>query len=82
MPLEKKQSCVSSPGVTLPPSINNIVLDRPYGEVEKANAYHHVRLHATLAAIAKGNLFAAIRAESPLHIAAHGSAEVSGVQAS
>ncbi|MFM7986593.1 MAG: hypothetical protein ACKPKO_45490, partial [Candidatus Fonsibacter sp.] len=47
---------------------------------DKAIANHHVRLHAALA-IATCDLFAAISAESPLHIAAHGSAKVSGVQA-
>ena len=51
------------------------------GEVDRANANHHVRLHVALAVLNASDLFAEISAESPLNIAANGSAEASGLQA-
>ena len=60
---------------------NTIVLDLPDGEVDRANANHHVRLHAALAVLSACDLLADINAESPLLIAANGSAEASGLHA-
>ena len=78
----KKQARIVSPE---DPQHNNggntIVLDLPDGEVDRANANHHVRLHAALAVLSACDLLADISAQSPLHIAANNSAEAAGLQA-
>ena len=78
----KKQARILSPGVPqLPSSTNSIVLDLPDGEVDRANANHHVRFNVALAVLNASDLLAEISAESPLNIVAQGSAEPSGLQA-
>ena len=78
----KKQARVLSPGAPqLPSSGDTIVLDLPDGEVDRANANHHVCLHVALAVLSSSDLLAEISAESALNIAANGSAEASGLQA-
>ena len=79
---KKKQVRVLSPGLPqLPSNGDTIVLDLPDGDVNCTNANHHVRLHAALAVLGASNLLAEISAESPLNIAANGSAKASGLQA-
>jgi hypothetical protein len=78
----KKQARVGSPE---DPQHNNggntIVLELPDGEVGRANANHHVRLHAALAVLSACDLLADISTESPLNMAAKNLAEASGLQA-
>jgi len=80
-PRKKQARIVSPEDPQLPSNGNTIVLDLPDGEVDRANANHHVRLHVALAVLSASDLLADISAESPLHIAANGSAEASGLQA-
>ena len=78
----KKQARVLSPGAPqLPSSSNTIVLDLPDGEVDRANANHHVRLHVDLVVLGASDLLTDLSAECPLNVAAHGSVEPSGLQA-
>ena len=66
----KKQARILSPEDPQHPSSGNtIVLGLPDGEVDRANANHHFRLHAALAVLSASDLLADISAESPLHIA-------------
>jgi len=81
-PRKKEQARILSPEAPqLPSSGNTIVLDLPDGEVGRTNANHHVCLHAALAVLSASDLLADISTENPLHIAANGSAEASGLQA-
>ena len=83
MAQRKKQARVFSPGgPQLPSSSNTIVLDLPDGEVDCANANHHVSLSVALAVLNASDLLAEISAESPMNIAANGSTKASGLQAS
>ena len=78
----KKRVRVRSPGrPQLPSNGNTIVLNLPDGDVGRTSANCHVRLHVALAVLGASNLLAEISTESPLNIAANGSAEASGLQA-
>ena len=77
----KKEARVLSPKVPqLPRNNNTIVLDLPDGEVDRANANHHVRLSVALAVLNASDLLSEISADNPLNIAANSSAEASGLQ--
>ena len=80
-PRKKHARIVSPEDPQLPSGGSTIVLDLPDGEVDRANANHHVRLHAALAVLNACDLLADISAESPLHSAANSSVEASGAQA-
>ena len=74
----KKRVRVRSPGrLQLPSNGNTIVPDLPDGDVDRTNA----KLHVVVAVLGASSLLAEISAESPLNIAANGSAESSGLQA-
>ena len=80
-PRKKQARIVSPEDPQLPSNGNTIVLDLPDSEVDRANANHHVCLHVGLAVLNASDLLAEISAESPLNIAANGSAEATGLQA-
>ena len=80
-PTKKQARIGSPPGPQHNNGGNTIALDLPDGEADRANANHHVRVHAALAVLHACDLLADMSAESPLHIAVNSSAEACGLQA-
>ena len=80
-PRRRNRFAFASPGARNFPAAATPLLNLPDGDVDRTNANDHVRLHVALAALGARNLLAEISAESPLNIAANGSAEASSLQA-